>query len=502
MKRIMILGLLLAAAGAQALAQEGNVRMYLDVCRFYDSRSGDPFAQIYVAVAGNSVVFRQDSDSLFQACVNISMLLQRIDGADTQHVDSDTYNLCLGDAQRLQDTAFESRSSANLLNVHQLRLQPGTYLLTAVAVDSSAPYLSRSAAVQEFEVAALQPGKLAFSDIKWVAGEMPREANKENRGIGRDYLVPLVTNSTFVNEDSMVFYQEIYHADQLFQEPFLIRCVIYQGDNRLWSYETAGQGRQPRSVNVYKEQIDISNLSSNIYYLQVELVNSRNVAVQTYRQKFYVYNSRKETEEALNLTSYNREADLFNEYPEPQLDYYLRTLIWRATEQEERFIQALGTYEQKKNFLYSFFEKRRSSPQQEVMALWRGHLTALDYVNQHFKSVLREGWQTDRGRVFLQYGIPNDVERFPAQSAVIPHEIWRYNRLGSQSNIVFVFYDPDVATNEYPLLHSNKYGELNNPRWRAQLIDRNQAINPSDLDYEDSRRAARLNGLNNGMDDN
>ncbi|MEO0472394.1 MAG: GWxTD domain-containing protein, partial [Bacteroidota bacterium] len=167
-----------------------------------------------------------------------------------------------------------------------------------------------------------------------------------------------------------------------------------------------------------------------------------------------------------------------------ELDEFIKTLRYRSTQQEIDFARALESVDQKKNFLYSFLAKRKSSPEQEVEALWAGHLAALNYVNDQFKSSIRPGWQTDRGRVFLQYGIPNDVERFPAESYSVPYEIWRFNRLGAQSNVVFVFFDPDLATSDYPLLHSNKYGELNQPRWRTML--QNNGRVPTEVDYENN----------------
>ena len=89
--------------------------------------------------------------------------------------------------------------------------------------------------------------------------------------------------------------------------------------------------------------------------------------------------------------------------------------------------------------------------------------------------------------MFLKYGIPEDVERHPSKPNLLPYETWRYNRLGRQTNVVFIFYDPDLATNDYPLLHSTKYGEENNPRWRSQLAAGNAGLTPQGIDYERDR---------------
>ena len=83
---------------------------------------------------------------------------------------------------------------------------------------------------------------------------------------------------------------------------------------------------------------------------------------------------------------------------------------------------------------------------------------------------MRPGWQTDRGRVLLKYGPPDDEQVFLTETDKYPYIIWTYNRLGNQSNVYFVFYDPDLGTNEFPLLHSTLKGEPYNANWRLQLM--------------------------------
>ncbi|MEL6631439.1 MAG: GWxTD domain-containing protein [Bacteroidota bacterium] len=470
-------------------AQNQVPGLFLDVVRFHipysevTQNGGNPYVEIHLAVAGNTLNFVKEADGQFQAKVNIQLQLDRIEGTDTLLVENAKYNLQLPQDQRLADTARDSRVRANLLNVHALRLDPGTYLIRATAVDSNSTEFSKAVGVSEFLMERIPRNDLAFSDIKWVAGAIDPEKGRQAR---REDLVPMVTNSTFFNEDKLSFYFEIYNSDKIFNEggkpiQYAIRSVIYQGDNRLMNYQTDEDPRSGRVFNLYKKTIDISNLSSNIYYLQVELFHPQKRIMKKYRQKFYVYNSRKDISFEPSAIAVASETDIFNEYSEEQLDSYLRTLTYKATNDERFFIEALENYEQKKNFLYSFFE-RRSKDGRSVQAMWNGYLTALKYVNQQFKAGFREGWQTDRGRVFLTYGIPNNVDRHPAEGEIIPYEIWSYNKLGSQTNVLFVFHDPDRATGDYPLLHSNKYGELNNPRWRLQL--QNQGQIPGLLDYE------------------
>jgi GWxTD domain-containing protein len=478
---LLILGGMLPLIGG---AQSRNVNFFLDICRFQDISDGKAIAEIYFAIDGTSIQHKKDADSLkFQCSVNISWLLEKeIQGEGVDTIAGSNITLSWAPDLRPEDTTLESLRQS-LFYMQKIDLQPGKYRLQAIARDNYTEYESRTMAVNEFIVEAQGETDFKFSDIKWIAEENLKKARREGRTPTRDDLIPLVTNDAFINADSMAFYQEIYHSDQLLSDKtFTLIATIWQGGNRIWAYELP-QAKTTGRFRVFKGQFDISKLKSNTYYLQIDLVNNRNQPLQTYRKKFYVYNSRLEIEFD-RLAANVAEGDLFGEYEAEELDYYLATLGPISTEQERNFVKVLNTLDQKRNYLYSFFDKRRRNPSQKVVALWNGHLAALDYINQQFKSSFKAGWQTDRGRAFLQYGIPNDVERYPHESGLMPYEIWRYNRLGSQTNVIFIFYDPDLATNEYPLLHSTKYGEISNPRWRAQLDARNGGRNSGQIDYE------------------
>ena len=67
------------------------------------------------------------------------------------------------------------------------------------------------------------------------------------------------------------------------------------------------------------------------------------------------------------------------------------------------------------------------------------------------------------GRVYIQYGAPDDIERDASGGLTKPYEIWQYGRYE------FVFQDRN-ALGHYELVHSDYPGELNNPMWRQQTF--------------------------------
>ncbi|MBN2542361.1 GWxTD domain-containing protein [bacterium] len=69
------------------------------------------------------------------------------------------------------------------------------------------------------------------------------------------------------------------------------------------------------------------------------------------------------------------------------------------------------------------------------------------YANRHF-SGFKEGWQTPRGKVYIIYGHPDEIESHPFDMDSKPYEIWYY----FQINKKFIFVDKD-GTNEYYLYY-------------------------------------------------
>ncbi|MEL6134224.1 MAG: hypothetical protein AAFR59_12745, partial [Bacteroidota bacterium] len=206
---------------AFSFAQGTAPGLFLDVVRFnipyseVTDNGGNPYVEIHVAVAGNTLNFVQEEDGKFQAKVNIQLRLDRVEGTDTLLVENASYNLILPEEQRLSDTTRDARTRANLLNVHALRLDPGTYLIRATAVDSNSTKFYKALGVSEFLMERIPRNDLAFSDIKWVAGEIDPEKGRQAR---REDLVPMVTNSTFFNEKKLSFYFEIYNSDKVFND--------------------------------------------------------------------------------------------------------------------------------------------------------------------------------------------------------------------------------------------------------------------------------------------
>ena len=85
-------------------------------------------------------------------------------------------------------------------------------------------------------------------------------------------------------------------------------------------------------------------------------------------------------------------------------------------------------------------------------------------MNRTFSSGNIPGWKNDRGRIYLVYGPPDDVEHHSFNISSNAWEQWSYYN----ENMFFIFADP-LGLGNMKLMHSNVEGEINDPYWRDKI---------------------------------
>ena len=85
--------------------------------------------------------------------------------------------------------------------------------------------------------------------------------------------------------------------------------------------------------------------------------------------------------------------------------------------------------------------------------------------SSRYASIQRESWRTDRGRVYVIYGPPDDIESELFQGEHVPYETWYYYGGGNDS---FVFADRR-GTGDYEQVYSSVEGEVSYTNWEDMI---------------------------------
>jgi len=96
-----------------------------------------------------------------------------------------------------------------------------------------------------------------------------------------------------------------------------------------------------------------------------------------------------------------------------------------------------ATLEEKQAFFRRFWKSRDPNPNTDKNELMDEYFKRINYANANYSSLSTNGWLTDRGRILIKFGHPDDVERHPFELESRPYEIWRYYTLRK----LFLFED-------------------------------------------------------------
>ena len=155
-----------------------------------------------------------------------------------------------------------------------------------------------------------------------------------------------------------------------------------------------------------------------------------------------------------------------------------------SPEERTAFLQ-LATNEEREQFIEQFWLRRSSNPDMPDNDFKEEHYRRIAYTNEHYASGI-PGWKTDRGRIYIIWGAPDEIESHPTggtydrpmeegggSTTTYPWERWRYRYLeGIQENVELEFVDPS-GSGEYHLTMdpSEKDALLNVPGAGLSLME-------------------------------
>jgi len=96
-----------------------------------------------------------------------------------------------------------------------------------------------------------------------------------------------------------------------------------------------------------------------------------------------------------------------------------------SSSEKEVFLQ-LESDRERHLFVQAFWRHRDPSPGSSNNEFKDEHFRRLQHVQVFGRGTTKDGWQTDRGRIYIILGEPNDVQRFESHDQVYPSEVWFY----------------------------------------------------------------------------
>src|SRR5215472_11044116 len=153
-----------------------------------------------------------------------------------------------------------------------------------------------------------------------------------------------------------------------------------------------------------------------------------------------------------------REAKLRKELETPYKKWMNEDVIYIITDEERQAWKRLATDEEREQFIEQFWLRRDPTPDTAENEFKEEHYRRIAYANERYASGI-PGWKTDRGRIYITYGPPDEIEdhssggtyeRPPEEgggtTSTYPFQQWRYRWIeGIGTNIIIEFVDPTMS---------------------------------------------------------
>lgn len=142
-------------------------------------------------------------------------------------------------------------------------------------------------------------------------------------------------------------------------------------------------------------------------------------------------------------------------------DWLDKDVTYIITDEEKKAFKKLATDDERERFIEEFWRRRDPDPDTDENEFKEEYYERIAYANEHFASGI-PGWKTDRGRIYIMYGKPDEKETHPmgggyerpsweggGSTTTYPFEIWFYRYIaGVGSGVEIEFVDP-TGSGEY-----------------------------------------------------
>ncbi|KQC13412.1 MAG: hypothetical protein APR63_08780 [Desulfuromonas sp. SDB] len=279
-----------------------------------------------------------------------------------------------------------------------------------------------------------------LSDVLFTTSVSP--SSDSSKFVKNGLLIyPAFLNDVSVNNPQLLAYYEVY--PQYDSQTISLNAAILDEENtEIWNYQSEISD-QPEGIVIGKLlNLPVGELLNGNY----QFIISAGDEIQ--KSNFKVF---------WDLTA--------GEFAPPELvmspiaeKYYMEIDLIMNVEQQN-FFESLSD-EGKQAFAKIFWNSRDPNPLTEENEALELFAERIQYADEQYSSGFERGYESDRGRIYIINGKPEEVTIIPADSQYPPNEIWNYWSSGYK----YIFADI-YQHGEFELIYSNDPDERNHPNY-------------------------------------
>lgn len=434
----------------QATRSNGDLSFYLDTAGFRSS-FGQTLQEFYYQIPLAQLEFCESEqgykDTVYTKIDLFDSLEQNV------YSDSSIIPLLVNELSSVQNRYLPDQ--------FELLLNPGEYRLNFVMTERGG---QRSGQVSlPFTAREFKTEHLVQSDIQF-SSEI-RQDTTESKFVKNGLKV--VPNPSRVYDFSLpmlYFYCEIYNLSyagktDTSSHTYQIKYDILTPLGDIAKSLPAKLKKKPGSSSVEVGAVYVGTLPDTLYQLRLSLLDNdtgiKSSATGVFRLLPLQLATGPQNEAVVAIQNMSDE----------EIQKHLRQLKYILTRDEMNLMSGLGA-DRLRAAIANYWFSVDPSPQTPQNEFWREFMGRIELANKKFAAGFEEGWLTDRGRIMIKYGIPDNINRHPMTVHSVPYVEWFYYR---EEGMKFIFADEE-GFNRYRLIYSSDERELTDPNW-SQIIN-------------------------------
>ena len=439
-----------SVTAARAYDGTGALRLWADCATFRMAPgSANGYVEFYFEMKRADFDFRR-LDDMIRADVYTWVHVTDSAGAPVDSIGG-AFVSVVDDSTQLLDSNF------TLFFVRALELRPGLYRAQTVLIDLADKASSEAAfpfRVPDYSSTALTLSDVQFGyDINHVTSDTvvrPFDVLVKNQY----KIFPDCRGLVSPSRPRLYFYLEAYNLvyDSASDGKYSVEFSIVPTDGSPAKPLGPQTLTKPGSSAVLASAISVRDLPAGIYHFRAEVTDPSTTQRASVEKPFQVV------------------AMVADTLTEEEIQQLRNIMAYIARPSELQAFDAMNPTG-KRNFMMQFWKDRDPSPGTPENEFKDEHLRRMNFANQRFSVGFKnrtDGWRTDQGRVYIVYGPPDQIDRFPFTSGREAAEKWSYESLPSQGAAYFLFVD-ETGFGEYRLVHSSARGEKRDPVWENRI---------------------------------
>lgn len=432
--------LCLADDAIMCYTSSGPLTFFVNVCQF-EGNSDKTLTEISYSLPLSQ--FRAQQNDSTRQDAGFSILIQLTNS------DKDTL-INFRESRNISLPSAKSQEAPDLfVDLKRFEIEPDTFDMNITIRDldsGSEGFVLQSLAVRKFS------HEFSLSDLFFISHvqKADRQSVFERNGI---LMIPIPSRNFSLSDErkNTYVYYEINHLEFPSDRSSFYRLQLAVKDLSGKDVFTQSRDaiRKSASTSSRIEVIPLQDIPTGIYKCEIRITDL-------------------ESQQSCETSGYFRvSSGAGNETPvlpmaEKDVQKYYNQIKYITTHQQQQTFKQLNAVG-KQRFLLAFWKSKDPTPGTSRNEFMEEHFRRIAYCEENFTG----GINSDRGRVYIQYGPPIDVTRRASFAATgKASEIWTYNINGTTE---FDFVDRN-SDGRYVLVNSTSPDEIHNPDWQQEIL--------------------------------